>query len=460
MTSLFEKMIQDFSRKDTAELLGECMRMNESRIRKIPVRYRLIALGFVTGMGLEQLEQKLEENGCGRLYARNPTEVSLIYAFKNGISYAEWKRLEAICEQMEEENGLKDPWFNGSSVSYRELKDYVRVNSDGSGNEYRTGRITRELQEQLRMTGSEEDFRQFLQMNWESFRPLREKARYYFCKFLNYYVEEKAEAYLAARRNGFGLEQAGLDLNILKCTAQLRRKFSSEQEIWEVLEASSISFGNLYDAFNYYYFGYISMDWMEVLLDYYGGDLTRLGENQKRELARALRAYDGHWKNYTDDEVLRRKWEQIERQEQILDRQYSLEEQEQAGSAVRGYQKNRSGEKSVRSYIKGTLDLDRTTLICYLLFFGKEFLNHRERRLTRERLDRILLECGYPALRGNDDFDSFLLQYLAAEDRVDYLMESVTKRAMEEKNFYLYHMYRGSVSEDRLLKELMHQIGK
>ena len=158
--------------------------------------------------------------------------------------------------------------------------------------------------------------------------------------------------------------------------------------------------------------------------------------------------------------MLRRKWEQIERQEQILDRQYSLEEQEQAGSAVRGYQKNRSGEKSVRSYIKGTLDLDRTTLICYLLFFGKEFLNHRERRLTRERLDRILLECGYPALRGNDDFDSFLLQYLAAEDRVDYLMESVTKRAMEEKNFYLYHMYRGSVSEDRLLKELMHQIGK
>ena len=63
MTSLFEKMIQDFSRKDTAELLGECMEMNESRIRKIPVRYRLIALGFVTGMGLEQLEQKLEERG-------------------------------------------------------------------------------------------------------------------------------------------------------------------------------------------------------------------------------------------------------------------------------------------------------------------------------------------------------------------------------------------------------------
>ena len=146
--------------------------------------------------------------------------------------------------------------------------------------------------------------------------------------------------------------------------------------------------------------------------------MTRLGENQKRELARALRAYDGHWKNYTDDEVLRRKWEQIERQEQMLDRQYSLEEQEQTRSAVRGYQKNRSGEKSVRSYIKGTLDLDRTTLICYLLFFGKEFLNHRERRLTRERLDRILLECGYPALRGNDDFDRFLLQYLAAEDRV------------------------------------------
>ena len=34
--------------------------------------------------------------------------------------------------------------------------------------------------------------------------------------------------------------------------------------------------------------------------------------------------------------------------------------------------KNREGEKVVRKYIKGILDLDRTTLICFLLFLASD----------------------------------------------------------------------------------------
>lgn len=110
----------------------------------------------------------------------------------------------------------------------------------------------------------------------------------------------------------------------------------------------------------------------------------------------------------------------------------------------------------MRNYIKGVLDLDRTTLICYLLFFGKERQNDQEIFLDRERLDEILLECGYAKLRTSDDFDRFVLQYLTAKDRVDYLMESVTESARKEKNFYLYHMYRESVNEEERLKKLLH----
>ena len=62
MASTFEKMIQDFSKKDTTKLLEDCMKMDAKKMKKIPLRYRLIALGFVSHMSLEQLENKLKEN--------------------------------------------------------------------------------------------------------------------------------------------------------------------------------------------------------------------------------------------------------------------------------------------------------------------------------------------------------------------------------------------------------------
>ena len=75
--------------------------------------------------------------------------------------------------------------------------------------------------------------------------------------------------------------------------------------------------------------------------------------------------------------------------------------------------------------------------------------------ITRERLDEILGQCGYGILREEDDFDRFVIQYLLADDRVEFLLESVTDTAMEEKNFYLYHMYQGAISENDKLKDLI-----
>ena len=100
-------------------------------------------------------------------------------------------------------------------------------------------------------------------------------------------------------------------------------------------------------------------------------------------------------------------------------------------------------------------DLDKTTLICYLLFMGQESLENKERVMTRERLDQILLECGYAMLRDGDDFDRFVIQYLEVDDRMGFLMESVADAARSEKNFYLYHMYQGAVSENKKLRTLI-----
>ena len=448
MASIFEKMIQDFRRKDMAQLLEECMKPDVKKAKKIPLRYRLIAIGFVSHMTLDELDSKLKENGCEQLYARNQVEATLIYAFLKGLSYEEWLNLERLCREMNDDR--TDMWFNSSNVTYRELREYVRQNSDITEEELQTQKVTRKLRRQIEKSTTEEDFLKFMEDNREDFCVVREKARYYFCKYLCYYIEEKTEAYLAARKSGFGQEQTLVELNVLKCVELLRKKFKDDQEIREALLDCAISFGNIYDAFNYFYFEYVSTDWMEILMDGYQGSLSRMSEKEIEFLAHAIRSYEDGWDELSDEEVIQRKVQEIEEQECLKDSQYAREE-----SKRQTYQKNRSGEKSVRSYIKGVTDLDRTTLICYLLFMGQESLENKERVMTRERLDQILLECGYAMLRDDDDFDRFVIQYLEVDDRMGFLMESVADAARSEKNFYLYHMYQGAVSENKKLRTLI-----
>ena len=198
--------------------------------------------------------------------------------------------------------------------------------------------------------------------NIHSFSAVREKARYYFCKYLNYYIIEKIENYTQAIKCGEGKEQALSELLILKGISSLRRKNVTLDEAQDILKQASISCGNLYDAFNYYYFEYVSSDWMEVLLDYYGGNIMLLPQKQKQKLVQSLKAYYPKWKSLTDEEIIEKKWNEMQEKEAELDQIYALD------SGSRGYQKNRSGEKSVRNYIKGKVDIDRTTLICYLIF--------------------------------------------------------------------------------------------
>ena len=198
-----------------------------------------------------------------------------------------------------------------------------------------------------------------------------------------------------------------------------------------MLRQSAISCGNLYDAFNYLYFEYLSTDWLEALLECYGETVEQMTEEEVHTLANGIRAYERGWENIPDRDVIIQKKEQLRERERQLDLEYALEPSG-TGTSGRGYQKNRSGEKSVRNYIKGVTDIDRTSLICYLLFFGNHFTGHREREITRQRLDEILLECGYPMLRERDDFDAFVVQYLAVDDPAGLLIECVSRYAMEE----------------------------
>lgn len=454
--SLFEKIITSFIGYDQMNYLDACMSLNVKEIRLVPLRYRLIALGFVRNMTLDDLNEKLQENGLDRLYARNYTEASLIYAFANGLSYQEWRSMmESPDLTGASENVQSGRYFTEGSIRVSEIRRYVTEESlSGEENDedqkMRTSRLTRLLDEQIRrLPAQERAFVAFMKQNTMYFSTVREKTRYYFCKYLLFYIDRKTEQYITAVKSGFGKEQALAGLSILKNVTKLKRKNYEEKEIRELTETSSISAGNLYDEFNYYYFEYISDDWADVLMDLYGCDLNSLTGKERTDLAESLRRANPKWRNLNDHEVLSAKQEEMEAKERELDRIYSLD------NPGGGYQRNRSGENSVRNYIKGTLDIDRISLICYLLFFAQEGMANKGMFISR--LNQILDNCGFSGLQKENDFDYFVLRYLQSDDPAEILMDTVTKWAKDNRNFYLYHMYKESFSNEEQLKRLLNQ---
>ena len=279
---------------DGDKMLEECMTFDVKKTKKIPMRYRMIALGFVKGLSLEEVNAKLEEKGCDRLYARNFWEAGLVYAFLNGLTYQEWRKLEEDCRDIRRKAGDKSRYFTEAKITFRDVEDYVRDCSDEENGQLVTRHLTMLIERQIAdIHGGEEAFRRFLSENTGLFSQVREKARYYFCKYLYGYLQDKAEQYIRALETGRGTEDALSELMAFKNVTKLKKKKRTPQEVRELLRESGISSGEIFDAFNYFYFEYVSINWVEVLLEYYSaGDILLLPARQKKELADALRGID------------------------------------------------------------------------------------------------------------------------------------------------------------------------
>ncbi len=440
---------------DVEALLNESMTMDPRKVRRVPLRYRIIALGFAKRYSLTELNEKLLKNGCAQLYARSLWEASLIYAFHNGMSYADWRKLKEKCEAFLRDTTLESRFFSGRSIRMQDLADYVQMNSNETGMELETGRMTQRMQRRLLdAAGGSGSFESFLEENLRAFSPIREKTRYYFCKYLYYDLLTKIDAFLAAAESSAVMEETYALLTMFKGIQTLKRTKMTPAQIRAFLMQADISCGGVFDAFNYFYFEYVSSDWMDVLIEYCGS-LNALPPRDRKRLADSLRKSDPkRFSDRSDAEILQTMQEEAESRETALDRIYALD------GTDRGYQRNRSGENAIRKYIKGELDLDRTTLICFLLFFGKDSVLPAGSEICEDRLNVILRSCGFPPLRPEDEFDSFVLGYLEADDPTDFLMEEVTNRALEEENFYLYRVYNLSSSYHEDFEKLISESGR
>ena len=417
----------------------------EADIRAVPLRYRIIALGFLQKLTPEEVNRKLTENGCSALYPRSFWEATLIFAFQNGMTYPAWKKLCAECRDLYDSLET-DAWFRDKKITYEELERYVLENSGAEGDILTTRKQTRLMQDSLRgLDGSVLSLRTFLAANAAAFSEAREKTRYYFCKYLYYYLNRRVENYLEACERGSGLEEALSGLTALKTVTVLRRrKTMPVAEKKQLIRSSALSCGEMFDSFNYFFFGYVNTDWAEILTECYDAP-EDIPPKQRKALAAFYRRRDRSFNRLSDEDVIRAS-RQAEEEEQDAD---------YAQDGTRGYGKNRAGENTLYKFIKGTLDIDRTTLLCFLLFFSDSGLVPKEHRLTRERMDDILLGCGYAPLDMENDIDWVFLEFTESDRPLDLLDEIIVSYAQKQENSFLYRIYNRAVSNAEELRDSM-----
>ncbi len=442
---IFSQMIDDMHSMARGEdILDTCVSLNQDALRHVPMRYRIIALAFAQHLSLDTLNRKLEEQGCPRLYSRSFWEATLIFAFINGYSYSQWKMLQKQCADIYD--SMEAPiWFRARRITYAELERYVHDNSEIQGDVLASRMQTASLEEALKSLGDVEDLRTFLADNIRSFSVVREKTRYYFCKYLYYWLNRRIENYFTACQRNCGIDDALSELLCLKVVTALRRNQTMpEGEKRELIHGSAISCSEVFDAFNYFYFGYVSVDWVEALIECYDC-VDDIPTPHRKSLAGVFRKGHPDWRDMDDEEVIRRALQEAEDAE---DRAYSRD-------GTRGYGKKRDGENALYKYIQGSRDIDRTVLICFLLFFASDAEMPDAHRLTEKRLRAILLQCGYGALDLEDDFDWFVMEYLDSPNPKALLTDVMLDYAKSHRNSFLYHVYGHSVQYEEELATVM-----
>lgn len=456
--SAFGQMVASLGELSTEDAIKACTSMNPKVFKKIPPRARLIALGFNQKMTLDELNEKLMQAGFDKLYSRNFTEAGLIQAFSKRMTFEAWSELRKECREEVPDEVMTSGLMSGKDLTPNTIKAYLHsyLKEFDAVHEWETETHTRKLERDIiRLSEDKQEFIIYMRENLMRFSKVREKARFYYCKYLYAFLLTRINAYVEMKRRGEQDDDCLMGLSVLKGITQLKRESMTPEEAENLLMDSRISCGAIYDAFNYFYFEYTSIDWMEVLLEYYG-EPAKLPPKDRASLCRSIRIYKPDWKELSDEELIKKMAEEQKELDELLDSIHGLDGED------RGYQRNRSGENSVRNYLTGKLDIDRTTLICYLIFFDRS-INHdldsvKEMKLLaidESTLSVILEECGFGPLDKENDFDGFILGYLDSDSPEDYLIESVTEYALNHQNFFLYHMYNSSVSiasiEDKTL---------
>lgn len=430
-----------------SDMIEQALSIEVVEKKSLPMRYRLIALAFLKQETLEDLNDNLINNGCQPLYSRSSFETTLIYAFANQLSYREWKKIATACENAKKywKENLEDPetsnFFQNKHVTFGDLENYVLTYSEQSGKELVTKQLTRVLNESIYDLGDDyTNFFQFYVSNLQNFSDVREKSRYYFCKYLYYYLLSKITRYKKKVENNIPSQEQLMELLPLKVESKLRRKKTDPNDLMGILRTCAISPAAIFEEFNYYFFEYVSLDWVELMLENVN-DVDELDVQQITKIA-----------NYLRGNVSKKELGKINDQndKQLVEKYIRILQRDE-----REVSTSRKGENAIRKYLRGDLDIDRTTLICFLLFLGSEETNRNEIKISESRMNVILDECGFSMLRKKDPFDHFVLKYLKSKDPVSYLLEEMDRYLKRGEPFFIHEVYAHSGSNAKEIRKQM-----
>lgn len=459
-------------------------------------------------------DSELEKHFCERLYARNRYEAGLIYAFQNRISYEAWKELyQKYIEQgrnMENrEEGIKKKRifeskkqrastytsgiWRGEDITFKAIKDYVRKNSQNEVLE--TGMRTFLVEEELKHVETVEynaGFGKFMKKNESEFSAVREKARYYFCKYLSFYIEERCqryyekckekevaiscgktkqelEPYKRAEQIAFAELDVLKNLSVLKAESEKIKINIPLVEKMNYVDNARLSYRTLFDRFNYFYFGFITLERAEYLYETYWEYFRELEDDRWKEhtfafqeiweeemlkVANLLGVYKGSITPKRKERAFTRLAElkkRLEEKEEKLDEEYRLD------ALISGRQRGRGGEMYFRDFITGRRDINRDTLITFLLFVDGTTELSIEKRITKLRINTVLRNCGFAQLVPQErNFDKFISDYLGKTNRsqkIDLLYEAAQEAIERGEDFCFRKMYLpGKSNQEELLK--------
>ena len=456
---VFDRMVAYFEQEEQGpQILDVCMTSLDPDLKRyVSRRYRLIAKAFAGHYPLERLNESLEQSGFPRLYARSPFEASLIYAFRRGLRYDEWRKIVDEGQQIMAQTAETNAPMTGGQITVGMLRDYVRqlsqTESTGDQSVYslRTRHETMAMNEELlHLADSQQDFRMFFAENRALFSSVREKTRYYFCKYLLFMIQGRIDAYLGALKTKIGRDAALEELGCLvRCKTVLDRRSHTPEEAEQVIDQSPLSPKGIYTEFDEFYLNYTTVRGVDHLMTYYSLYPEMTGDERSRILG-AIRRMNRKVRDLDDDALEAAVLTELDRREDELDRIYSDRNRAQL------YQKRRSPEGRMRDYLQGKLDPDRVTLINFLLFFAGSAPMTPRMQMTQPRMDEILSECGYSMLSEDDAYDRFVLTLIRSEEPpADVIEAMVTSMAVEGKDSPLCRSYIHSVSEYRQMKELL-----
>ena len=309
---------------------------------------------------------------------------------------------------------LRGTFLSGSRLSLKDIRKYVAKNSeDASEVYYETMHRTSGIQAHLSDAGSDKkELLKYLLRNTSEFSFVREITRYYFCKYLMYFLETRRQDYCRALECGHGLNRAFSRLSVFRIQTTLSRKKHTPAEASELILEAPIS---LY--------------------------MNHLSSAQKRDLASYLRNYNPSLSGKSDEEVISWQLTEMERRDAEADSAYSLD------ADSKPVVQSRVGENFLRKVLRGSVDLDRTTFLAFLLFFDKESDVPKEHRINEPRLQEILSGRGFRVLSSDHEIDDFLIDYMNADDPMTLLLQEAEIMAMSQENFYLYKSHLASRSK-------------